>query len=133
MSVITGSQGAGQTGYALVLRNRSAAACAVSGVPALRLLGAAGKPLPSNVVSAQRGVTYVLVVLRAGGVARSRVRFSPDIPGPGEPQTRACEPTVHKVRVTLASPGHGSLLAPVVPPTPVCEHGRMVVSGLTRG
>jgi len=56
-------------------------------------------------------------------------RFSPDIPGPGEPQTgRACEPTATKLRVVVS--GGGTLLAPISPPTPVCEHGSLQVTNL---
>ena len=77
------------------------------------------------------GLTAVKVTLRHGKAAKADARFSPDIPGPGEPQTGApCEPKAYKVRVTVP-PGGGTLLAPVLPPTKVCVHGNMSVRALS--
>jgi hypothetical protein len=71
------------------------------------------------------------VTLRHGRAAKADARFSPDIPGPGEPQTGApCEPKAYKVRVTVP-PGGGTLLAPVLPATKVCVHGNMSVTALS--
>ena len=130
---VPGSAGAGNIVYALRLRNRSSRTCFVSGLARLRLLGRTGRPLPTHVSPAFRhGLTAVRVVLRPGQVARADARFSPDIPGPGEPQTRGpCEPKAYKVRVT-PPPGGGTLIAPVSPPTPVCEHGGMSLRALSR-
>jgi hypothetical protein len=131
-SAIYGSAGAGSISYALRLRNRSRQTCFVSGLAGLRLLGKTGRPLPTHVVPAFRGgLTAVRVVLRPGARAKATARFSPDIPGPGEPQTAQCEPKAYKVRVT-PPPGGGTLLAPVSPPTPVCEHGQLQLSALSR-
>lgn len=131
--LVSGSAGAGNVVYALRLRNRSQATCFVSGLARLRLLGRAGTPLPTRVVPAFRGgLTAVRVVLRPGAVAKATARFSPDVPGPGEPVAGGqCEPTAYRVRVTTP-PGGGSLLAPVTPPTPVCEHGTLQLSALSR-
>ena len=72
----------------------------------------------------------VPVVLRPGHGAHAQARFSPDVPGVGEPVAgRNCERTAYSMRVTLL-PGNATFLAPVRPPTPVCEHGRMAVSAL---
>ena len=130
--VIPGSAGAGNIVYALRLRNTSARTCFVSGLAGLRLLGKTGRPLPTHVAPAFRpGLTAVRVVLRPGQSARAEARFSPDVPGPGEPQTASqCEPTAYKVRVA-PPPGGGTLIAPVSPPTPVCEHGGMSLKALT--
>jgi len=35
------------------------------------------------------------------------------------------------VRITLASPGSGSLIGPITPPTAVCEHGAMTETNLS--
>ena len=127
--VVRGSAGAGQITYALRLTNTSAAACWVSGIPQLRLLGAKGGPLPTTVSAAQPGqATAAKIVLRPGRSARAHARFSPDVPGPGEQQIGRCEPTARRLRVTV---GGGSLTVPVNPPTPVCEHGALRMSLLT--
>jgi len=46
------SQGAGNIVYALRLRNASARACTVTGIPHVQLLDAKGKKLPTNAVAA---------------------------------------------------------------------------------
>ncbi len=131
-SVIPGSAGAGNIVYALRLTNRSQQTCFVSGLAGLRLLGRAGRPLPTQVVPAFRGaLTAVRVVLRPGRRAKATARFSPDVPGTGEPVSgRQCEPTAFKVRVT-PPPGGGTLIARVTPSTPVCEHGGIQLSALS--
>ena len=132
-SAIRGSAGAGNISYALRLKNASGRTCWVSGLAGLRLLDRKGRPLPTHVVPAFRpGLTAVRVVLRPGGRAHATARFSPDVPGPGEGVVGACERTSYKVRVT-PPPGGGTLVAPVTPPTPVCEHGGMQLSALGPG
>ncbi len=130
--VVPGSAGAGNIVYALHLRNRSTRTCFVSGLPGLRLLAKTGRALPTHVTPAFRpGLTAVRVVLRPGGVARADARFSPDVPGPGEPATaKQCEPTAYRVRVT-PPPGGGTLIAPISPPTPVCVHGALSLRALS--
>src|SRR5579862_119188 len=125
MTVIKGSPGAGNIEYRVLLRNTGSAACSVSGHPALRLLGAGGAALPTHLRPIPPGVTAALIALAPGRSASATLRFSPDVPGIGEQTTGQCEPTAHRVRVTLASPGHGTLSGPILPPTPVCEHGGM--------
>ena len=130
-SAVYGSAGAGSISYALRLTNRSRQACFVSGLAGLRLLGRTGRLLPTKVEPTFRpGLTAVRVVLNPGGRAKATARFSPDVPGPGEPGDRPCEPTAYKVRVT-PPPGGGTLVARVTPPTPVCEHGHMLLSALS--
>jgi hypothetical protein len=125
MNAIRGSAGAGNIEYRLLLRNTGSAACSVSGHPALRLLGASGRALPTHVTPIPPGVTAALIALAPGHLASATLRFSPDVPGKGEQSTGQCEPTAHRVRVTLASPGHGTVTGPILPATPVCEHGGM--------
>jgi hypothetical protein len=129
---IYGSAGAGSISYALRLTNSSAATCFVSGLPVVQLLGKTGKLLPSHSQPAFRGAgTAVMVVLKPHASAWASARFSPDVPGKGEPvQGRQCEPTAYKARVTVP-PARGTVVAPVRPPTPVCEHGSMSLSLLS--
>ena len=132
--VIPGSPGAGGISYRLRLRNHSARTCFVSGLAQVRLLGRTGRALPTKVTPFFRpGLTAVRVVLRPGQAAHADARFSPDNPGPGEPQMGgACEPKAYKLRVT-PPPGGGTLLAPVSPPTTVCVHGAMTLKALSAG
>ena len=74
--------------------------------------------------------TAVRVVLRPGAAAVATARFSPDVPGTGEPTDRQCEPTAVRARV-VAPPGTGTTVVPLRPPTPVCEHGRLQLSLLS--
>lgn len=129
MAVIAGSAGAGSISYALTLRNASRAACVLSGRPGLRLRGLRGQSLPTR-VNVSGAATAVLVRLAPGASARTTLRFSPDVPGPGEQHPGACEPVAYSVSVSLPSPGHGSLVAQITPPTSVCEHGAMVEANL---
>ena len=122
-AVVPGSAGAGNIVYALVLRNRSSSTCRLTGLPVVRLLGRTARPLPTHVTPAFRGaLTAVLVTLAPGQRAKATARFSPDVPGPGEPTAgKQCEPTAFWLRV-VARVG-GATTVRVKPPTPVCEHG----------
>ena len=120
-SVIPGSAGAGNIVYALRLRNHTTKTCFVSGLAGLRLLGKTGRALPTRVEPAFRpGLTAVRVVLRPGARAKATARFSPDVPGPGEP-TRRRAVRAHRLQGAgdPAARGGGTLIAPVSPPTPV--------------
>jgi hypothetical protein len=129
-AVVPGSAGAGQITYRLRLTNRAASPCFVSGLPAVRLVDAQGTELPAHVSAAQPGLsTAARVVLDPGELAVADARFSPDVPGEGETQTGACEPTAATLRVVAA--GGGTLDAPIKPPTPVCEHGSLRFSVFT--
>jgi hypothetical protein len=89
--------------------------------------------MPTHVVGIPPGAaTAVLVALAPGRSAAATLRFSPDVPGPGEQQVGRCEPVAHTVRVSLASPGSGSLVATIAPPTSVCESGRMTETLLSK-
>lgn len=130
--LVPNSQGAGNVLYTVQLRNRSSSACFVSGIPGLRLIGRYGKLLPTSVTPIHRGaLTAIKVTLKPGGYAAATARFSPDVPGPGEGHPGNCELVAYKLRVTPT--GGGSLLAPVSPPTPVCEHGSLFLSTLVAG
>jgi hypothetical protein len=130
-AAIPGSAGAGNIVYALTLRNTSSRTCFVTGIPALRLLDRGGGPLPTHVRPAHPGaLTAVRVDLAPGRSARATARFSPDVPGRGEPVVgRRCEPLAYRIRV--GPTGGGTLRAPIRPPTSVCEHGTMSWTVLT--
>lgn len=118
MSLINGSRGAGSVGYLLTIRNHGPGVCVVNGHPELKLIGARGEPLPTRVKDqGQRG----LKAIGLGETRSAKLRFSPDIPGPGEPTEGPCEPPAHEVKVILSQ--SITVVAPVEPPTSVCEHG----------
>ena len=127
-AVVPGSPGAGNIVYALTLRNRSTTTCTVAGLPDVTLVGKSGGPLPTHIRAAlPNTLTSVLVHLAPNRSARATARFSPDVPGPGEPVAgRQCEPTAY--RLIVRAPGGGKTWAAVTPPTPVCEHGQLQLS-----
>jgi hypothetical protein len=128
LAVVKGSAGAGNISYELVLKNVSKSTCILTGLPQGRLLGKTGKALPTHVRAEFPGaLTAVLVRLAPGHKAYAKARFSPDVPGPGEPRAGLkCEPTSWYFRVT--GQGGGTTKAKLTPPTPVCEHGRLLFS-----
>ena len=122
--VVQGSAGAGQIAYRLTLTNASQAPCWISGLPQAQLLDAAGKTLPTHVISSQRGVgTAARIVLQPGGSATADARFSPDVAGTGDQQSGQCQPQAATLRVTPN--GGGSVDAAIDPPTSVCEQGQL--------
>jgi hypothetical protein len=130
-AAVPGSAGAGNISYALRLRNTSTASCSVTGLPQGRLLGQHGGALPTQIRAAFPGaLSAVLVTLRPGQSARATARFSPDVPGVGEQAPGTCEPTAHRLRV--AARGGGTTTVKVLPPTAVCEHGRLLFSAYGR-
>lgn len=130
-AVVPGSAGAGNIVYALRLTNRSSTPCAVTGTPIVSLRGKTGKKLPTHTRPANPGAgTAVLVTLPPEKQAKATARFTPDVPGPGEPTRTQCEPRAF--RLVVAAKGGGTTSAPVVPPTPVCIHGMLIFSVYTR-
>jgi hypothetical protein len=127
-SVVRGSAGAGNITYKLVLKNASSRMCTLTGLPQGRLLGKTGKALPTHVKAAFPGaLTAILVRLAPRATTFATARFSPDVPGIGEPAAgRKCEPTAWSFRVT--GQGGGTTRVKLAPPTPVCEHGQLQFS-----
>jgi hypothetical protein len=122
MTHIFGSEGAGSTGYLLKLVNHGARACAFGDHVGLQLIDARGSKLPTHPdFFGPRGP----VTIAASHSVSARLRFSPDIPGVGEPGRGPCEPQAHTVLVALRAPASGGLAAAVKPPTSVCEHGQI--------
>jgi Domain of unknown function (DUF4232) len=132
-NVVRGSAGAGHISYKLVLRNASRRGCFVTGVPTVTLLDRKGRSLPTDATFAGHPgmLTAVVVPLPPGKAAHLLARFSPDVRGRGEQVRGACERTAHKLRVTTS--GGGNAVAPISPPTPVCERGSMQLTVLTAG
>ncbi len=129
--VIPGSPAAGSISYRLTLLNKSRSTCFVTGIPAVVLLDKQGKALPTSVRPARPGIaTSAKVDLTPGSAAIADARFSPDVPGVGEGHPGPCEKTAYWLAVSPA-PGGGSVRAPISPPTPVCEKGRLSFSLLT--
>jgi Protein of unknown function (DUF4232) len=127
-AAVADSAGAGSITYRLRLRNRSAHVCFVTGIPRVTLLDATGRKLPTAARAARTGIaTGAMIQLRPGAAAFADARFSPDVPGVGEPVTgRQCEPRASRLRVWPG--GAGSTTVPIRPATPVCEHGRLLFS-----
>jgi hypothetical protein len=120
--VVPNSAGAGNIVYTLRIHKTGTGTCLLQGLPKVRLLGATGAPLPTKVVRDPR-FTPKPFVLRAGHTASAQARFTPDVPGPGEPtKGTSCEPVAHTLRVVA---GAATVVVPVLPPTRVCVHGRM--------
>jgi hypothetical protein len=131
-AAVPGSAGAGNIVYRLKVKDASTAACFVTGVPSLTLLDKNGGKLPTKGTFAGRPgmLTAVMIPLTPGTFAALTARFSPDVPGPGEPAAKGqCEKTAYKLRI--APSGGGTVTVPITPPTPVCEHGSMQLSTFT--
>jgi hypothetical protein len=126
-SVIPGSPGAGGISYRLRLVNSSSESCTVSGIPEMLLLDEQGAKLPTNVSPANPGQAAAKVVVAPGAAATADARFSPDVPGGSEPTDAPCEPRAFTLVVTISG---GSVVAPIRPPTPVCERGTLNFSNL---
>jgi hypothetical protein len=131
-NVVRGSAGAGNITYALRLRNVSTTECTVTGLPFGRLLGRKHNPLATHVKAAfPQGLTAILVRLQPGQWTRATARFSPDVPGTGEPAAgNQCEPTSYYFRVNAQ--GGGTSTVKLGPVTPVCEHGQLLFSAYGR-
>jgi hypothetical protein len=127
MTHIFGSEGAGSTGYRLTLTNKSHRRCWVHEHLGLQLVSARSVKLPTHVNDFGR---HGVVTIAAGRKVSARLRFSPDIPGPGEPGTGPCEPQAHRVIVFLGPPHGGGVTGAVKPPTSVCEHGTIAEEAL---
>jgi len=122
--VVRGSQGAGNIVYKLTVKNVSAKACSVSGLPKGALLNKAGKVQTTHVINDGGNTNAMVVTLAHGKSTFASARFSPDVPGVGEGKAgQQCEPTSYWFRLT--APGGGTTKAKIAPATPVCEHGRL--------
>jgi hypothetical protein len=129
-AVVPGSAGAGNIVYTLRLTNRTSAPCSVTGTPIVSLRGKSGKKLPTHIRPAHPGAqTAVLVTLDPGQRTKATARFTPDVPGPGEPTSKQCEPKAF--RLVVQANGGGTTNIPIIPATPVCVHGTLTFSVYT--
>ncbi|NUR30509.1 MAG: DUF4232 domain-containing protein [Catenulispora sp.] len=120
--LIEGSNGAGHVAADIALQNTSTHACTVSGYPGISLLASDEHPLPTNVVKFPTTVTTLTVP--PGGWIHSEIRYSPNIPGDGEPATGNCEPETVHARAQL--PGDSAWAkVTLANPTTVCEKGTL--------
>jgi hypothetical protein len=123
-AAVPGSQGAGNIVYRLTVTNTSSSSCFVSGLPEVQLQDANHKDLPTK--GAPNGTqTAVKVTLDPGAKATADARFSPDVTGVGE-TGNPCEPKAYILQVTL---GSGTVDANIDPPTSVCSHGSLQLTG----
>lgn len=102
-ALVEGSPGAGQRYATIVLTNRSTAKCTVYGYGGMQLLTADNKPVPTTMVRVQPAPKTN--TLAPGGAASSQLHWTA-IPGAGEPQTAACEPTADHALVTPPDETH---------------------------
>ncbi|MEY9929938.1 hypothetical protein ABH926_004580 [Catenulispora sp. GP43] len=125
------SQGAGHVAADIAFQNTSSHTCTVAGFPGISLLASNDHSLPTNVLK-DNSVAVTTISVAPGAWVHAEMRYSPNIPGPGEPQNGQCEPmTVHAVaqlpgdsawsRVTLDNP------------TTVCEKGELQVKPFVSG
>jgi hypothetical protein len=128
---VPGSSGAGHVASDLALQNQSGYACQISGFPDVTLHDANGNQLPTTVTHFSPSMVE-LVTLQPGGWAHSELRYSSDIPGPGEPQTGPCEPTAAYALLRLQYSSVPIRVA-LTPPTPVCEKGAIVAKAFASG
>jgi hypothetical protein len=98
-ALVPGSAGAGHVVAQVTLTNRTRSTCRVYGYIGMQLLGSGGSTVPTNVTRTGPGAAAT-ISLAPGASAVTDVRFSPDIPGPGEPQSGACEPAAYSVQIT---------------------------------
>ncbi|MGZ4641583.1 MAG: DUF4232 domain-containing protein [Blastococcus sp.] len=96
-SLVPGSPGAGQRYATLVLRDTGGQRCTIHGYGGLGLVGADGHALPTTQVRAPSPAP-VTVLLTPGGTVSSQLHWSV-VPGPGDSQTAACQPTPTTLRV----------------------------------
>jgi len=96
-NLVPGSPGAGQRYAALVLRNTGGRRCTIHGYGGLGLVGADGHALPTTQVRAPSPAPAT-VLLVPGGTVSSQLHWSV-VPGPGDSQTSACQPTPATLRV----------------------------------
>jgi hypothetical protein len=120
-ALIPNSAGAGQIAYVLTVKNSSPSACSVQGIPKGTLLAANGTPLPTRVKASGPGGKRLM--LPPGASATAQARFSPDVAGEGDSQSGACQPQAHTLQLTVE--GSGVTLAPIKPPTSVCQRGTL--------
>lgn len=121
--VVPDSQGAGHIAADLAFKNTSNHACTIAGFPGISLLASNDHPLPSNVLK-DNSIAITTIKVAPGAWVHSEMRYSPNVPGPGEPTTGQCEPTV--VHALALLPGDSAWTHVTLgSPTTVCEKGEV--------
>jgi hypothetical protein len=117
--------GAGQRFVRLSLRNDGDRRCRTQGWVGLQLVRNGGQDVPTRVVRAEGPSRRV--VLAPVERASTTLHWGA-IPGRGEPQTGACQPTAQRVRVT--PPDETTSLRLRWKGGPVCQSGRIEATPL---
>lgn len=132
-TVVPDSEAAGSISYNLKLTNSGKRICTVYGFAGMLLLDKKHAPLPTHVVWNSL-VPKQLITLKPGASAAATDRFSPDVPGTGDNAApgSACQPTAAFAEITPPDETT-QLVAPVSPPTSVCERGTMSLSAFVAG
>ncbi|WP_194912122.1 DUF4232 domain-containing protein [Catenulispora rubra] len=129
--VVPDSQGAGHVAADLTLQNTSARSCTVAGFPAISLLASNDRTLPSYVVK-DNSVAVTTITVAPGASVHAEMRYSANVPGPGESQNGQCEPTTVHAQAQL--PGDSAWAHITLDsPTPVCEKGELQVKPFVSG
>ncbi|MGI8493486.1 MAG: DUF4232 domain-containing protein [Acidimicrobiales bacterium] len=129
-TIIPGSAGAGHVEGRIVLVNVGTNPCRTGGYVGVQLLGASDTPLPTKVVR-DTGTPVTTIVVPAGGAASALVRFSPDVPGPGDNPGPSCQPVASGSEIT--PPNDTSFVIAHGPQSSVCEQGTLEVRALQAG
>ena len=129
--VVPASEGAGHVAADIALQNTSGHSCTVTGFPGVSLLASNDHPLPTTVMK-ETAFTVTTVTVAPGAWVHSEMRYSANMPGPGEPQSGQCEPTT--VHALAQLPGDSAWAHITLDnPTPVCEKGQLQVKPFVSG
>jgi hypothetical protein len=129
--VVPDSQGAGHVAADLAFQNTSGHTCTIAGFPGLSLLASNDHPLPTNVLK-DTSLAVTTIKVAPGAWVHSEMRYSPNIPGPGEPQSGQCEPTA--VHALALLPGDSAWTHVTLGnPTTVCEKGEVQAKPFVSG
>jgi hypothetical protein len=129
--VIPDSQGAGHVAADLAFQNTSGHTCTVAGFPGVSLLASNDHPLPTNVLKDNSGAVTTIKVA-PGAWVHSEMRYSPNVPGPGEPDSGQCEPTAVHVLALLPADSAWTHVT-LDNPTTVCEKGELQAKPFVSG
>jgi len=129
--VVPDSQGAGHVAADVTLQNTSGHTCTVAGFPGVSLLASNDRTLPSYVVK-DNSVAVTTIKVAPGAFVHAEMRYSANVPGPGEPENGQCEPTTVHAQAQL--PGDNAWVHITLDnPTPVCEKGELQLKPFVSG
>lgn len=129
--VVPDSQGAGHVAADLAFQNTSGHSCTITGFPGVSLLASNDRPLPTNVLK-DTALAATTIRVAPGAWVHSEMRYSPNVPGPGEPQSGQCEPMA--VHALALLPGDSAWTHVTLDhPTPVCEKGELQAKAFVGG